>query len=92
MDRETIAKEIRNRNVKVNFLEDSYQLADYIIAEIKKAYDNGRREAISVCDTDCQYAKEQVRKAKLETLEKVWNYTYNGLFLNEALNKIKSEV
>ena len=34
----------------------------------------------------------EVKKAKIETLEKVWSYTYNGLFLEEALNKIESEV
>ena len=43
-------------------------------------------------DRVIDYIETEIEKAKKETLEKVWSYTYNGLFLNEALDKIKSEV
>ena len=59
------------------------------ISEIRCSFSTFAKETdFKIAD----YIETEVKKAKLETLEKVWSYTYNGLFLNEALNKIESEV
>ena len=51
-----------------------------------------KQSIISAKEQLQEHIREEVKKAKLEILEKVRSYTYNGLFLNEALNKIESEV